>query len=210
MQVYPILAIFVAVTILSPQLAKSQESGQLSKLVLDFLTFFNGKSVILHADVQNGKSTLLNAHREVNAAGYYGYIADTKKDCKMFFENVDVHFVIFTANSVLHTLACLEHRQRFNKETWVLVSQSKDIMEIVNALQEGVLDYDDNIIVTLDDGNTLMLKEIYKINAEFPVQYRDVGTWSMEGGLQYTSVPKWYRRGDMMVTIQNKQDNVNY
>ena len=77
-------------------------------------------------------------------------------------------------------------------------------MEIVNALQEGVLDYDDNIIVTLDDGNTLMLKEIYKINAEFPVQYRDVGTWSMEGGLQYTSVPKWYRRGDMMVTISEK------
>ena len=78
---------------------------------------------------------------------------------------------------------------------------------VLDVLAKGNLDLDDDVMVALQNENTVELWEVYKISAEYNVESHQVGAWSKDEGLKMTPDPKWYRRGNLKVrriSILNK------
>ena len=66
------------------------------------------------------------------------------------------------------------------------------------------LDLDDDIfIVKFDevDEKICHIWEIYKINSNQPLIVNNLGTWSENDGFNMTSLQKYERRNDLMVTL---------
>ena len=75
------------------------------KLMFDFVDYFIGKSVVLHANTKDMKTNLLMTAKEVNKAGKYATISNyLQKNCSMRFENVDVHLLMFNSESLDYLL----------------------------------------------------------------------------------------------------------
>ena len=74
-------------------------------------------------------------------------------------------------------------------------------MDVANTLEMAELDLDDDIIVGINNGSHVDLFEIYKIAERTgPIEYNNVGSWSDTDGFVMTTAPKYYRRGDLMVS----------
>ena len=74
-------------------------------------------------------------------------------------------------------------------------------MDVANTLEMAELDLDDDIIVGINNGSHVDLFEIYKIaERKGPVEYNNVGSQSDTDGFVMTTAPKYYRRGDLMVS----------
>ena len=74
-------------------------------------------------------------------------------------------------------------------------------MDVANTLEMAELDLDDDIIVGINNGSHVDLFEIYKIaERKGPIEYNNVGSWSDTDGFLMTTAPKYYRRGDLMVS----------
>ena len=117
----------------------------------------------------------------------------------MPLENIDVHFLDLDDESINYALSCFETRQRINKEPWVLYVKNKPLRTVLDILDKGKLDLNDEIMLALHNEDTVEVWEVYKISSEYKVTYNKVGTWSTSKGLMMTTAPKWYRRGDLMV-----------
>lgn len=171
-----------------------------SNFLFDMVDFFNSKSVVMHTAIMGSKSSLLTAVKSFNDFGLYSKIIDNSKNCSLLLENVDIHFVSYDQTSISHVLDCFTHRKRYNKEVWVLITQSPDIQNVKNELKSAKLDLDDQIFAALPENGKLSLQEIYKVSELEPIRSNDVGTWSSGEGLLFSSVPKWYRRGNLQVS----------
>ena len=90
--------------------------------MLDFLNFFNGKSIVMHVDTKGIKADLLMTAKTIIKARIYASVVDSARDnCSMPLENVDVHGIMFNSQaSIDYILSCFESRQRYNKELWIL------------------------------------------------------------------------------------------
>ena len=75
-------------------------------------------------------------------------------------------------------------------------------MDVANTLEMAELDLDDDIIVGINNGSHVDLFEIYKIaERKGPIEYNNVGSWSDTDGFVMTTAPKYYRRGDLKVSL---------
>ena len=73
------------------------------------------------------------------------------------------------------------------------------------------LDLDDDVfIVEFDklDRSTCQIWEIYKISPAEPLIINNVGTWSKNDGLNMTSLQKYERRRNLMVTAYNMKPHI--
>ena len=74
-------------------------------------------------------------------------------------------------------------------------------MDVANTLEMAELDLDDDVIVGIINGSHVDLFEIYKIaERKGPIEYNNVGSWSDTDGFVMSTAPKYYRRGDLMVS----------
>ena len=92
------------------------------KLLFEFVDYFNGKSLVIHADTLDMKKGLLKTVKEINKEGKYAVLVSyNKENCSMKLENVDVHGILLNSQtSIDHVISCFKHRQRYNKEPWIL------------------------------------------------------------------------------------------
>ena len=92
------------------------------KLMFDFLNYFNGKSILMHADTTGLKKDLLMTTKNINNERIYALVANYGQDnCSIPFENVDVHGIMLSSQtSIDYSMSCFESRQRYNKEPWIL------------------------------------------------------------------------------------------
>ena len=195
------IASYIFMTLLVSQNVNCQKPPAFTNMIFDFISFLNGKSIIIHADTKSQMSDLKMVHREISLRSYFGFITDSMdKSCEIYFENVDIHFIIYDQKATEHILACFEKRKKFNKETWVFITKLSDIKVLKNDLKDISLDLDDNVMVSLDNGDVLKLMEIYKISKSGEIQSNDAGQWSTTNGLEFSTVPKWYRRGNLQVS----------
>ena len=90
--------------------------------MLDFVNHLNGKTVVLHTNTQNMKMDLLMTVKDINKQGKYAVVASyDKENCSMPLENVDVHSIMLDSQtSIDYVMSCFKHRQRYNKEPWIL------------------------------------------------------------------------------------------
>ena len=98
--------------------------------MFDFVDYFIGKSIVLHANTKDMKMDLLVAAKEVNKQGKYAMVSSyNQENCSMFLENVDVHGIMLSSQaSINYIMSCFKHRKRENKEPWILYIQ----VELVN------------------------------------------------------------------------------
>ena len=138
----------------------------------------------------------------------YTFISDYRKEnCSMPLDDLDVHYLDYNEDSIHYVLSCFESRNRGNKERWLLYAHNKPLSSVLDVLAKGNLDLDDDVMVALQNENTVELWEVYKISAEYNVESHQVGAWSKDEGLKMTPDPKWYRRGNLKVrriSILNK------
>ena len=170
-----------------------------STFLFSMVDLFNSKSVVMHTSITGLKSGLLNAVKVFNRDGEYAKILNNAKNCSLLLENVDIHFVSYDQTAIGHTLDCMKNREKFNKEVWVLLTQYQNIDNVIEDLKDIKLDLDDQVFVTLFQNNGMKIMEIYRIAPDMPISYNDVGSWNPDEGLDFTSVPKWYRRGNLKV-----------
>ena len=92
------------------------------KLMLDFVDYFNRKSLVLHANTLNMKKDLLLTIKEINRKEIYAALVSyNQKNCSMHLENRDVHVIFLNSQtSIDHIMSCFKYRQRYNNEPWVL------------------------------------------------------------------------------------------
>lgn len=170
-------------------------------LAFDFVDYFIGKSIVVHANTQDMKMDLLMTAKEVNKRPKYVMIVDySQENCtNITLENVDVHFISLAQESMPYLFACLNYRKRSDKEPWVFYAVDTEVMKLADDLVEAKLDLDDNIITAIHntDMDAVELYEFYKVSMSTPIQYNYLGTWSSKDGLKMTTVPKWYRRKDL-------------
>ena len=89
------------------------------KLLFDFADYFNGKSLVIHADTLGNKKGLLTTVKEISK--YAVLVSYNQENCSMKLENVDVHGILLNSQtSIDHVMSCFKHRQRYNKEPWIL------------------------------------------------------------------------------------------
>ena len=75
-------------------------------------------------------------------------------------------------------------------------------MDVASTLEIAELDLDDDVFIAINNGSHVDLFEVYKIaERKGPVEYNDIGSWSVKDGLAMTPAPKYYRRGDLKVQI---------
>ena len=73
---------------------------------------------------------------------------------------------------------------------------------MATALEMAELDLDDDVVLAIENGTHVDLFEIYKINErQGPIEYNTIGAWSKIYGLELTNTSKWYRRGNLKVSI---------
>ena len=92
------------------------------KLLFEFVDYFNGKSLVIHADTLDMKKGLLTTVKEINKEGKYAVLVSyNQENCSMKLENVDVHGILLDSQtSIDHVMSCFKYRQRYNKEPWIL------------------------------------------------------------------------------------------
>ena len=90
--------------------------------MFDFVDYFNGKSLVLHANTLNMKKDLLMTIKEINREGNYAVsVSYNQENCSMQLENRDVHGILLNSQTAIdHIISCFKYRQRYNKEPWVL------------------------------------------------------------------------------------------
>ena len=71
--------------------------------------------------------------------------------------------------------------------------------DILKQLKDLSLDLDDDIFVGIQNSLRFQIKEIYRIGAGFPVESNDVGSWTINEGITWTTREKWFRRGNLKV-----------
>ena len=92
------------------------------QLMFDFLNYFNGKSILMHADTTGLKKDLFMTAKNINNERIYALVANYGQDnCSIPLENVDVHGMMLSSQtSIDYIMSCFESRQRYNKEPWIL------------------------------------------------------------------------------------------
>ena len=167
------------------------------KLVTNFGQFFIAKSIVLHTSTESVKLELLKVAKEINKEGHYFVIANIEGNCTVDLKNVDLHIVIIDNNQAFDYFNdCFDRRQKYNKEPWILYGSST-----ISSLEMASLDLDDVVILTTTKEEKTKLVEIYKIGPDNPIDFNDVGTWTENEGIEFTTKPKWYRRGNLKVGV---------
>ena len=171
------------------------------KLVTNFGQFFIAKSIVLHTSTESVKLELLKAAKEINKEGQYFVIANIEGNCTVDLKNVDLHIVIIDNNQAFDYFNdCFDRRQKYNKEPWILYGNST-IPDTISSLEMASLDLDDVVILTTTEEEKTKLVEVYKIGPDNPIDFNDVGTWTENEGIEFTTKPKWYRRGNLKVGV---------
>ena len=169
------------------------------KLITNFGQFFIAKSIVLHTSTESVKLELLKAAKEINKEGQYFVIANIEGNCTVDLKNVDLHVVIIDNNQAFNYFNdCFDRRQKYNKEPWILYGNST-VPDTISSLEMASLDLDDVVILTTTKEEKTKLVEIYKIGPDNPIDFNDVGTWTENEGIEFTTKPKWYRRGNLKV-----------
>ena len=71
------------------------------KLLFEFVDYFNGKSLVIHADTLDMKKGLLRTVKEINKEGKYAVLVSyNQENCSMKLENVDVKVEGFIFNDL--------------------------------------------------------------------------------------------------------------
>ena len=171
------------------------------KLMTNFGHFFIAKSIVLHTSTQSVKLELLKVAKEINQEGQYFVIANIEGNCTVDLKDVDLHIVIIDNNQAFtYFNDCFDRRQKHNKEPWILYDNST-FLDIISSLEMASLDLDDVVILTTTKEEKTKLVEIYKIGPDNPIDFNDVGTWTENEGIEFTTKPKWYRRGNLKVGV---------
>ena len=89
------------------------------------MDYFIGKNIVIHTKTENFKINLLEVAKEINKQGKYVMVANYDQEkCSTHLENVDVHSIMLGDQaSINYTMSCFKHRQRYNRETWILYSK---------------------------------------------------------------------------------------
>ena len=89
------------------------------------MDYFIGKNIVIHTKTENFKINLLEVAKEINKQGKYVMVANyVQENCSMPLENVDVHSIMLgDRDSINYALSCFKHRQRYNKEPWILYTK---------------------------------------------------------------------------------------
>ena len=171
------------------------------KLMTNFGQFFIAKSIVLHTSTESVKLELLKVAKEINKEGQYFVIANIEGNCTVDLKNVDLHVVIIDNNQAFDYFNdCFERRKKYNKEPWILYGNS-NVPDTISSLEMASLDLDDVVILTTVKEEKTNLVEIYKIGPDNPIDFNDVGTWTENEGIEFTTKPKWYRRGNLKVGV---------
>ena len=169
------------------------------KFIADFAQFFIAKSVILHTHTYGMTPELIEFAKQINKEGYYFVIANIQENCTVNLQNVDMHLVMIDDDqSLTYFTDCSNQRKRYNKEPWMLYSISMPNV-LIPSLNEATLDLDDEIYLASAQNNETCLTEIYKIGPDSNIDFNAVGVWSEIDNINFTTNPKWYRRGDLKV-----------
>ena len=172
------------------------------KFMTDFAQFFNSKSIILHTYANEMIPKLVEITKQINKQGYYFVSTNVvQENFTMDFQNVDLHIVfIDDSKSLDFFLDCVSHRKNYHKEPWILYSNhtAKDVLP---SIEIAALDLDDEIFLASTHKMKIYLAEVYKIGHDSPIDINDVGTWSEIENIDFTTRPKWYRRGNLKVQI---------
>ena len=169
------------------------------KFIADFAQFFITKSVILHTHTHEMTPELIEFAKQINKEGHYFVIANIQENCTVDLQNVDMHLVMIDDDqSLTYFTDCSNQRKRYNKEPWILYSRSMP-NDLIPSLNEATLDLDDEIYLASAQNNETYLTEIYKIGPDSNIDFNDVGVWSEIDNINFTTNPKWYRRGDLKV-----------
>ena len=171
------------------------------KLMTNFGQFFIAKSIVLHTSTESVKLELLKVAKEINKEGQYFVIANIEGNCTVDLKNVDLHIVIIDNNQAFDYFNdCFDRRKKYNKEPWILYGNST-VPDTILSLEMALLDLDDVVILTATEEEKTKLVEIYRIGPDNPIDFNDVGTWTENEGIEFTSKPKWYRRGNLKVSV---------
>ena len=170
-----------------------------TKFIWDFTQYYFSKSIVLHVKTTNGiENDLFALFREFNAGKeYVSVLSSLNSKCNTLKENVDLHVVFLDEQMVEHTLNCFMHRQRYDKEPWILYTKLA-IEDVTRLLEKARLDLDDEIYLAIEDQNMMVdIWEIYKIHNEAMIESINLGHWGEGQGLDLTQVHKWYRRRNL-------------
>ena len=98
-----------------------------------------------------------------------------------------------------------ERRTRNDKEVWYIdISSLQNISNAQSMLNGLPLDIDEDIFLFMFiNGDSAKVWEIYRLAQEKDIVIKDFGRWTMEMGLELTTLEKWQRRGDLSVRIKN-------
>jgi hypothetical protein len=169
------------------------------KLMTNFGQFFIAKSIVLHTSTESVKLELLKVAKEINKEGQYFVIANIEGNCTVDLKNVDLHIAIIDNNQAFDYFNdCFDRRKKYNKEPWILYGNST-VPNTISSLEMASLDLDDVVILTTTKEEKTNLVEVYKIGPDNPIDFNDVGTWTENEGIEFTTKPKWYRRGNLKV-----------
>ena len=59
------------------------------------------------------------------------------------------------------------------------------------------IQFDSNILLYEDFRDSYVVYEVYRIDANMPIEVKRIGSWSKSGGLKMTASQIWERRKDL-------------
>ena len=77
---------------------------------------------------------------------------------------------------------------------WLLFLSKTDSLEFVFRAVNIPFDWE---LLVAQQEEAMLLSEVYRINATFPLEVHRVGNWSFANGLQWTDTPLYKRRNNL-------------
>ena len=121
----------------------------------------------------------------------------------------DLHIYIIDSSRLNQSIEILENkierRTRKEKEVWFIDISSLQTISNAQSMLNGLpLDIDDDIFLFMFiNGDSAKVWEIYRLAQDKDIVIKDFGRWTMEMGLELTTLEKWQRRGDLSVRTEN-------
>ncbi|PSN34586.1 Ionotropic receptor 116 [Blattella germanica] len=108
-----------------------------------------------------------------------------------------LNVIMFHNNATLRSLREL-HTSLYTKVKWLLFMDSN---YIIKETFEGLeLPFNSEFVVAQQYDNYVNLTELFHINPEYPIQENQLGHWTSERGLDFTDIPLYERRYNLMGT----------